>query len=85
MHKSLLIMFGFLIVLGFVGYNFAFKTSKIIQKYLSLTKIKEHSNLYHIISSRNNLVWLKIIGFVILLFTLILFCVITFRFLRLER
>lgn len=72
MYKSIIILFITAILLFFIGYNFTFNTDKTIAKYLSLSQYKEGSNLYKLLTSQSNVFWMKITGYGIILFALIL-------------
>lgn len=73
MYKSVLILFIVSIVLFYIGYNFAFNTIKMIAKYISLANYKEGSFFYKLLSSKTNILWMKIAGFAIIGFAFIIF------------
>jgi hypothetical protein len=73
MFKSIVILFIISIVLFFIGYNFVFNTVKIISKYITLSEFKEGSYFYKQLSSEANIAWMKIVGYGMLMFSIITF------------
>lgn len=73
MYKSIIILFVTAILLFFIGYNFVFNTEKTITKYITLSKYKEGSSFYNLLTNQSNIMWLKIAGYGIILFALITF------------
>lgn len=59
------------IILFLVGYNFTFNTNRTIARCISLSNYKEGSKMQIRLSSKSNALWMKIIGFGIMIFTLI--------------
>jgi flagellar biosynthesis protein FlhB len=82
MYKSISTLFLTSILLFFLGYNFAFNTEKTIAKYLYLQSLEKDSKLYKIISSQWNKFWVKICGFVMMLYALMLIVAIIASILR---
>ncbi|GAB0157123.1 hypothetical protein CHRYSEOSP005_23920 [Chryseobacterium sp. Alg-005] len=71
----------FLIVsltLFIIGYNCIFNTRNIVNKFASLV-YKENSILYELATSNTNIKWVKISGFGIIFFSLLLFSLVVYR------
>jgi type IV secretory pathway component VirB8 len=82
MYKSIFILLIVSILLLFIGYNFAFNTNKTMSKYISLANYKEDSYLYKLLSSESNILWMKIVGYGILVFALITFIAMVLTILK---
>ena len=71
MYKAIFLLIAS-VLLFFIGYNAVFNTQKTIARYVSLSNYKEGSSLYKLLTSENNVIWVKVSGVVILIFGLIL-------------
>lgn len=57
------------ILLFLAGYNFAFNTDRTISWYISRAKYKEGSKMYIRLLSKSNARWMKVCGFVNMIFS----------------
>jgi hypothetical protein len=74
MHKSIIILFVAAIFLFLIGYNFVFNTEKTIDFYNRYSKPSEKALLLKSkMLGNNEIIWMKIAGYGIILFALILF------------
>ena len=71
MNKLNVILLICSVFLLFVSYNFAFNTKVTIVKYIALSGYKEGSYFYKKLSNKANYTWVRIIGYVTIVFSLI--------------
>lgn len=72
MIKSIILLFISSVILFLIGYSFIFNPCKVIAKFISLTKYKEGTFFYKLLSNDSNVPWLRIVGIAIMILALLL-------------